>query len=72
MAGQASLGGVAVMGKTGTAEGVASSRSHGWFAGFVPADNPKVVMVVFLPEGRGADAAHLAGEILANAPRERP
>jgi cell division protein FtsI/penicillin-binding protein 2 len=72
MAGQASLGGVAVMGKTGTAEGVASSRSHGWFAGLVPANNPKVVMVFFLPEGRGADAAHLAGEILANAPRERP
>ena len=37
MAGQASLGGVAVMGKTGTAEGKASSRTHGWFVGLAPA-----------------------------------
>ena len=72
MAGQVSLGGVAVMGKTGTAEGVTSSRSHGWFAGLVPAQRPKIVIVVYLPAGRGADAAHVAGEILANAPLERP
>ena len=72
MAGQASLGGVAVMGKTGTAEGIASNRSHGWFAGIAPAANPKVVVVVYLPAGRGADAAHVAGEILARAPLERP
>ena len=72
MAGQASLGGVAVMGKTGTAEGVQSSRTHGWFVGLAPANNSKVVIVVFLPAGRGADAAHVAGEMLANAPLERP
>ncbi len=72
MAGQASLGGVAVMGKTGTAEGVASSQAHGWFAGLAPAQKPKVVIVVYLPAGRGADAAHVAGEILASAPLERP
>lgn len=72
MAGQASLGGAAVMGKTGTAEGVQSSRTHGWFVGLAPAEKPKVVIVVFLPAGRGADAAHVAGEILANAPLERP
>jgi cell division protein FtsI/penicillin-binding protein 2 len=72
MAGQASLGGVAVMGKTGTAEGVLSTRTHGWFVGLAPAKNPKVVIVVFLPAGRGMDAAHVAGEILANAPLERP
>jgi cell division protein FtsI/penicillin-binding protein 2 len=72
MAGQASLGGVAVMGKTGTAEGEESSRTHGWFVGLVPAEKPKVVIVVYLSAGRGADAAHVAGEILANAPREQP
>jgi cell division protein FtsI/penicillin-binding protein 2 len=72
IAGQASLGGIAVMGKTGTAEGVASSRSHGWFVGLAPAEKPKVVIAVYLPAGRGADAAHVAGEILANAPLERP
>ncbi len=72
MAGQASLGGAAVMGKTGTAEGVQSSRTHGWFVGLAPAAKPKIVMVVYLPAGRGADAAHVAGAILANAPLERP
>jgi cell division protein FtsI/penicillin-binding protein 2 len=72
MAGAASLGGVAVLGKTGTAEGVASSQSHGWFAGLAPAQKPRVVIVVYLPAGRGADAAGVAGEILAHAPLERP
>lgn len=72
MAGQASLGGIAVMGKTGTAEGMASSRSHGWFAGLAPALQPKVVIVVYEPAGRGADAARVAGVLLALAPVERP
>jgi cell division protein FtsI/penicillin-binding protein 2 len=68
MAGQASLGGVAVLGKTGTAKGASSPRTHGWFVGFAPAENPQVVIVVFLPAGRGADAAHVAGDLFANAP----
>ena len=72
MAGQASLGGVAVLGKTGTAEGIASSQTHGWFAGLAPAQKPKVVIVVYLPSGRGADAAHVAGDLLVHARLERP
>jgi cell division protein FtsI/penicillin-binding protein 2 len=72
MAGQASLGGVPVLGKTGTAEGTASSRTHGWFAGIAPAGKPQVVVVVYLPAGRGADAARVAGELLTRAPMERP
>ncbi|MGB6692533.1 MAG: penicillin-binding transpeptidase domain-containing protein [Terracidiphilus sp.] len=72
MARQASLGGVQVAGKTGTAEGERSSQSHGWFAGFAPADKPQVVIVVYLPAGRGADAARVAGEVLAYAPLENP
>jgi cell division protein FtsI/penicillin-binding protein 2 len=76
MAGPAGLGGVAVLGKTGTAEGASSPRTHGWFVGLAPAENPQVVIAVFLPAGRGADAAHVAGELLANAPinaiRKRP
>jgi cell division protein FtsI/penicillin-binding protein 2 len=72
MAGQASLGGVRVLGKTGTAEGAASRRTHGWFVGVAPAEKPKVVIAVYLPSGRGADAAHIAGEILANAAPRQP
>ncbi len=70
MAGEASRGRLSVAGKTGTAEGVGSARTHGWFAGLAPAAHPQVVVVVFEPAGRGADAAHVAGEILARAPRE--
>ena len=72
MAGQASLGGVQVLGKTGTAESASSSSTHGWFVGLVPAQNPRVVVVVFLPAGRGADAAHVAGKLLAGVHWEQP
>jgi cell division protein FtsI/penicillin-binding protein 2 len=72
MAGQASLGGVAVMGKTGTAEDAESAQTHGWFVGLAPAKKPKVVIAVYFPAGRGVDAAHAAGEILADARLERP
>jgi len=68
MAGPASLGGVAVLGKTGTAEGSANSQTHGFFAGLAPAQRPQVVIVVYLPTGRGMDAARVAGELLAYAP----
>lgn len=71
MAGQASLGGVAVAGKTGTASAEEGGRTHGWFIGLAPANKPSVVIAVFLPDGRGADAAHLAGEVLAGSPLGR-
>ena len=72
MARQASRGGAPIAGKTGTAEGVESSQTHGWFAGLVPADHPKAIVVVYLPAGRGADAALLAGELAAHSPLGRP
>lgn len=65
---QAGLGGVPVAGKTGTAEGAAASQSHGWFAGIAPAEKPQVVVVVYLPAGRGADAAGVAAELLSHSP----
>ena len=68
IAGQAGLGGVSIAGKTGTAASDATARTHGWFAGLVPATNPQVVVLVFVPVGRGADAAHIAGLILAQSP----
>ena len=68
MAGQASLGGVPVAGKTGTAEGETSSRTHGWFVGMAPAASPRIVVTVYSPSGRGADAARIAGNLLAHSP----
>jgi cell division protein FtsI/penicillin-binding protein 2 len=70
MAQPASHGVVSVAGKTGTAESAGSHRTHGWFAGFAPARDPQVVIVVYVPSGRGADAAHVAGMLLAHAPLE--
>lgn len=58
---------VQVAGKTGTA-GDAAGREHGWFSGFAPADHPRVVLVVYMPAGRGSDAARVAGEVLAHSP----
>jgi penicillin-binding protein 2 len=67
----AAVSGVAVAGKTGTAEfgpdlGGGTYASHAWFTGFAPADDPEVAVVVFLEQGNGAkNAAPLAGQILS-------
>lgn len=64
----ASLGGVSVAGKTGTANVGAGTQSHGWFAGLAPAERPTVVVVVYLPAGHGANAAQVAAELLGASP----
>ena len=49
---------VAVAGKTGTAQTGADRADHAWFAGYVPADHPKLALVVVLEHsGDGATAA---------------
>jgi len=53
---------ISFAGKTGTAAG-AFSQTHGFFAGYAPADKPEIVLVVFLEHGRGADAAAIAAPI---------
>jgi cell division protein FtsI/penicillin-binding protein 2 len=64
MARLASIPDVKVAGKTGTPRTGQGAWTNGWFAGYAPADKPKVVVVVFLERGTGpADAAPLAGEI---------
>jgi hypothetical protein len=71
IAGEAHAGGVSVAGKTGTAESGGSKQTHGWFVGLVPALNPEIVIVVYLPVERGVDAAHIAGLVLGNSPMVR-
>jgi peptidoglycan glycosyltransferase len=44
----AQISGVAVAGKTGTAETGVSHRNTTWFVSFAPVDNPKVVVAVVL------------------------
>ena len=54
-----------VAGKTGTALAEEGPWTHGWFAGYAPAENPGIVLVVFLEKGHGSDAAALASRIFA-------
>lgn len=66
----AELPGLAIAGKTGTAEygepdSSGSLPTHGWFVAFAPAEDPEIALAVFVKRGRGAqDAAELAESIL--------
>ncbi len=64
----AALKGVQVAGKTGTAE-VVNNTSHAWFAGFAPAGDPKVAVVVLVENGGsgGSVAAPIARQVIAAA-----
>jgi cell division protein FtsI/penicillin-binding protein 2 len=72
MAGAASLGGVQIAGKTGTASAESGGATHGWFVGFAPAESPQVVVAVYVPSGRGSDAAYVAAMLLAHSPLRKP
>ena len=68
---EAKVPGVAVAGKTGTAEWgtphpqTGDYPTHGWFLSFAPFDNPEIAVAVFVQKGRGnATAAPIAGKIL--------
>jgi cell division protein FtsI/penicillin-binding protein 2 len=53
-----------VAGKTGTSRADQGAWTNAWFAGYAPAGNPKIAIVVFLEKGTGpGDAAVLGGEI---------
>jgi len=55
-----------VAGKTGTANADEGAWTHAWFAGYAPAQNPEIVLVIFLEKGRGgSDAATVARAIFA-------
>jgi penicillin-binding protein A len=64
MARLSSIKGLKVAGKTGTARTDQGTWSNAWFAGYAPANNPQIALVVFLEKGTGpGDAAPLAAEI---------
>lgn len=61
--------GVAVAGKTGSAEHQPDRPSHAWFVCYAPADAPRYAICVFVDEGGhgGTTAAPVARKILAAA-----
>ncbi|MCC6588892.1 MAG: hypothetical protein IT168_19505 [Bryobacterales bacterium] len=61
----AAVPGLSVAGKTGTTASPGRMSTSAWFAGYAPAEKPKVVVVVFVEEGKGgATAAPVAAEVL--------
>jgi len=60
---RAAIPGVAVAGKTGTAEVAKGVETHAWFIGFAPADDPRVAVAVVL------ENAGTGGTIAAPAAR---
>ncbi|MDD4503813.1 MAG: penicillin-binding transpeptidase domain-containing protein, partial [Clostridiaceae bacterium] len=60
---------VTVAGKTGTAEVSGNQKSHAWFVGFAPADNPRVAIAVLIENGGGggSTAAPIASKVLKKA-----
>jgi cell division protein FtsI/penicillin-binding protein 2 len=69
MAHNAATDNLSIAGKTGTAAGT-TPQTHGFFVGYAPADQPKIVVMVFLEHARGSDAAALAAPIFAAYTRE--
>jgi peptidoglycan glycosyltransferase len=65
----AAIPGIAVCGKTGTADNTEGSQPHSWFIGFAPYDNPKVAVAVIVENGGqgGGTAAKIAAEVMKTA-----
>jgi cell division protein FtsI/penicillin-binding protein 2 len=57
MANPATVSGVNILGKTGTASDMREAWTHGWFAGGIPG---RMLIVVYVPHGDGGTAASLA------------
>lgn len=71
MAHAANVESMKIAGKTGTAASRESVKTHGFFVGYAPAERPEIVLVVFLEQGRGADAAAIAQPVFAEYAREK-
>jgi cell division protein FtsI/penicillin-binding protein 2 len=67
MAHAANVEGVKVAGKTGTAASPETARTHGFFVGYAPAEKPEIVVVIYLEQGNGGDAAGVSRGVFAAA-----
>jgi peptidoglycan glycosyltransferase len=67
--GRASIDGVTVAGKTGTAEAGKSVETHAWFVAFAPAESPRVAVAIVLENSGvgGSVAAPAARGVLEAA-----
>jgi len=67
------LEGIAIAGKTGTAQNAQDQvRDHAWFAGYAPAEDPKIVIVLLLEfGGSGSRAARMASRVFEHYLKQR-
>ncbi|HEX2924074.1 MAG TPA: penicillin-binding transpeptidase domain-containing protein [Chloroflexota bacterium] len=64
----AAIAGIKVGGKTGSAETGPDQKTHSWFIGYAPADNPTVAVAVIMEnKGPGSDFATPAGRKVMEA-----
>jgi penicillin-binding protein 2 len=73
-AGSAAIQGMVLAGKTGSAQNTENpEKDHAWFVGFAPADDPKILVAVFLEFGEhGYLAARVASKIIAYYTKAAP
>ncbi len=71
MAHATNVEGMKIAGKTGTAASRESARTHGFFVGYAPAEKPEIVVVVYLEQGHGVDAAGVAQAAFAEFAKSR-
>ena len=62
---RAQIPGIAVAGKTGTAQNAEGKPPHAWFIGFAPANDPKIAVAVFVEGGDGGSAEATGGRVAA-------
>lgn len=66
----AKVDGIKVAGKTGTAENERAGKTHAWFVGFAPAENPQIaicVMKEYSGRGGGSVCAPIASKLIEKA-----
>lgn len=73
-AASANIQGLVIAGKTGSAQNTEDlTKDHAWFVGFAPADNPKIVVAVFIEFGiHGYRAARVASKIIGYYTKAAP
>jgi peptidoglycan glycosyltransferase len=62
---RAQIPGVAVAGKSGTAEHDPDKDPHAWFTSFAPADDPQVAVAVVVEDGGEAGSEAAGGRVSA-------
>jgi penicillin-binding protein 2 len=67
-AASANIQGLVIAGKTGSAQNTSNrNKDHAWFVGFAPAEDPKIVVAVFLEFGiHGYLAARVASKVIGH------